>query len=52
MNVFSESFALRIVSGLLVFGATLSVLAQHIENYLRRIPDDVVRIAEYLAGGG
>lgn len=52
MNVFSESFAVRIASGLLVFGATLSVLAQHIENYLRRIPDDVVRIAEYLAGGG
>jgi len=49
MNVFSESFALRIVAGLIVFAVTLPVMAQHISNALRRMPEDVMRIAQWLA---
>jgi flagellar biosynthetic protein FliR len=48
MNVFSESFAFRIFAGLAVFGLSLSLMAQHIVNYLRRLPDDVLRVAQLL----
>jgi flagellar biosynthetic protein FliR len=48
MNVFSESFALRIAAGLVVFAMTLPLLAQHMTNALRRMPDDVMRVAQWL----
>lgn len=48
MNVFSESFAVRTVAGLIVFGATLSLMAQHIANYARRLPEDLMRLAQLL----
>jgi flagellar biosynthetic protein FliR len=48
MNVFSESFAFRIFAGLAVFGLSLSLMAQHIVNYMRRLPDDVIRVAQLL----
>lgn len=48
MNVFSESFAFRIMAGLFVFSATLPLMAQHIANALRRLPDDVMRVAQWL----
>ena len=51
MNVFTESFAFRIVGGLIVFGFTLQLTAQHVVNYLNRIPDDLLRIAQMLGGG-
>ncbi|MBI3416261.1 MAG: flagellar biosynthetic protein FliR [Verrucomicrobia bacterium] len=51
MNVFSESFAVRTVAGLIVFGATLSLMAQHIANYVRRLPEDLVRVAQLLGTG-
>ncbi len=51
MNVFSESFSFRIVGGLIVFGFTLQLTAQHVLNYLRRLPEDLVRVARMLAGG-
>jgi flagellar biosynthetic protein FliR len=51
MNVFVESFSVRSLAGLAVFGFTCHLMAQHIENYLRRIPEDVVRIASLLASG-
>jgi flagellar biosynthesis protein FliR len=49
MNVFAESFAFRTLAGLAVFGLTLSLMAQHIINYLRQIPEDVLRVASLLA---
>jgi flagellar biosynthetic protein FliR len=52
MNVFSESFAFRAIGGMAVFGLTLQIMAQHIVNGLRRIPDDLARIAQLLGGGG
>jgi flagellar biosynthesis protein FliR len=51
MNVFTESFALRILAGLAVFGLTCQLMAQHIINYLNRLPEDVLRVAQGLGAG-
>jgi len=48
MNVFSESFVVRPLVGLSVFGLTLDLMAQHIMNYLRRLPEDMLRVAQAL----
>jgi flagellar biosynthetic protein FliR len=50
MNVFSESFSFRIVGGLIVFGFTLQLTAQYVVNYLNRLPDDLLRIAQVVGG--
>jgi flagellar biosynthetic protein FliR len=46
MNVFSESFPVRTIAGMAVFGLTCNLLAQHIVNQLNRIPTDFLRVAE------
>ena len=51
MNIFVESLAFRILAGLMVFGLSLNLMAQHIVNYLRRLPEDLVRVAQLLGGG-
>lgn len=51
MNVFTESFAFRIAGGLIVFGFTLQLTAQHVLNYLRRLPEDLIHVAQLLTGG-
>jgi flagellar biosynthetic protein FliR len=48
MNVFSESFSVRTLAGLSVFGLTCNLMAQHIVNYLRRLPEDMLRVAQML----
>lgn len=48
MNVFSESFAVRTVAGLTVLGVTLNLMSQHIANYARRLPEDLLRVAQLL----
>ncbi len=48
MNVFSESFAFRIMAGLGVFAITLPLMAAHMSNLLRRLPDDLVRVAQWM----
>ena len=50
LNVFTDSFALRILSGLSVYGMTVSLTAQHISNLLHRLPEDVTRVAALLGG--
>lgn len=50
MNVFTESFSFRIVGGLIVFGFTMDLTAQHVVNYLNRLPDDLLRIAQLVHG--
>jgi flagellar biosynthetic protein FliR len=52
MNVFTESFAVRLFVGLTVFGASLQLMAQQIANYFNRLPEDVLRIAVLLRGPG
>jgi flagellar biosynthesis protein FliR len=51
MNIFSESFAFRLLAGMGVMTLTLPLVGQHAANYLRRLPDDVLRLARLLAGG-
>ena len=48
MNVFSESFAVRPLVGLSVFGMTLELMSQHISNYLHRLPADMLRVSQLL----
>jgi hypothetical protein len=48
MNVFSESFAVRPLVGLTVFGLTLDMMSEHIANYLRRLPEDMLRVSQLL----
>jgi flagellar biosynthetic protein FliR len=50
MNVFQESFGIRIIGGLIVFGFTMQLTAQHVINYLHRLPDDLLAIAQMLGG--
>ena len=50
MNVFGESFGFRIVVGLIVFGFTLPIAAQYVQNYLNRLPDDLLAVAQMLGG--
>jgi flagellar biosynthesis protein FliR len=50
MNVFAESFAVRIACGLLVFAFTLQISAQHILQGLHRLPQDMMRVAQFLGG--
>jgi flagellar biosynthesis protein FliR len=52
MNVFTESFAVRSLVGLSVFGLTCHLMAEHLENYLRRLPDDMLRVAHLISAGG
>ena len=49
MNVFSESFPVRTLLGLVSFGLTATFMGQHIANYLRRLPEDMLNVAR-LAG--
>jgi flagellar biosynthetic protein FliR len=48
MNVFAESFAVRPLVGLSVFGLTLDLMSEHIMNYMRRLPEDMLRVAQAL----
>lgn len=50
MNVFAESFGIRIIGGLIVFGFTLQLTAQYVINYLNRLPDDLLAVAQMLGG--
>jgi flagellar biosynthetic protein FliR len=52
MNVFAESFSVRLVCGLVVLAFTLEISAQHIVNGLHRMPEDFLRVAQFLGGGG
>ncbi len=48
MNVFTESFTIRTLVGLSVFGLTMQLMSQHIINYLHHLPDDLLRVARLL----
>ena len=50
MNVFILSFSFRIAGGLAVFGFTLHLTAQHVINYLNRLPDDLLNLAQLMGG--
>jgi flagellar biosynthetic protein FliR len=51
MNVFQESISIRTLAGLSVFGLTLQLMSQHIINYLHRLPEDILSVAQMLSSG-
>jgi len=51
MNVFVESFSVRILVGIFLFGFTLSLAAREISGYLKQLPNDFVVVARLLGGG-
>ncbi len=51
MNVFAESFPVRCLVGLTVFGLTCGLMGEHIQNWLRAVPEDIVRVTRLLAAG-
>ena len=51
MNVFAESFGFRVAAGLIVFSFTLQLTAIHVMNNLRRLPDDLLVVAQMIGGG-
>jgi len=50
MNVFAESFGIRIAGGLIVLGFTLQIAAQYIASHLERLPDDLVGFGQLVHG--
>jgi flagellar biosynthetic protein FliR len=52
MNVFAESFPVKSLAGMFVFGTTTTLMATHIMNYLKRLPADFLKVAQLLGGGG
>ena len=51
MNVFVESFSVRILVGVFLFGFTMSLSAREISNYLKQLPNDFVMVTKLLGGG-
>ncbi|MBI4663960.1 MAG: flagellar biosynthetic protein FliR [Verrucomicrobia bacterium] len=51
MNIFFESFTIRLLAGLIVFGFTVNLLAQQISDYLKKVPQDVLEVGRLLSGG-
>lgn len=49
MNVFTESASVRALGILAAFGMTMHIFAQHLVNYLNRLPEDFLRVAAVLA---
>ncbi len=48
MSVFSEMWGFRIVGGLIVFGFTLQLSSEYVINYLRRLPEDLLAVAQMM----
>lgn len=50
MAVFTESLGIRMTCGLVIFGLTLQIMAQHLLNYLHRLPEDILLLSALLGG--
>lgn len=51
MNIFFESFTIRLLAGLVVFGFSLNLMAQRISDFLKRVPQHVLEVGQILGGG-
>lgn len=49
MNVFAESFPVRTLATLTVFGLTCNLMSLHISNYLKRVPMDMLQAAQWMS---
>jgi flagellar biosynthetic protein FliR len=52
INVFFESFSVRILAGLIVLGMTCQLIAVHIVQFLRHVPEDLLHVARLLGATG
>jgi flagellar biosynthesis protein FliR len=50
MNIFFESFTIRLMSGLIVFGVSISLASQRIADELRRLPQNLIEAGRLLSG--
>jgi flagellar biosynthetic protein FliR len=50
LNAWYQSFTIRTLAGLAVFGMTLQLMAQHIVNNLQKLPEDMLTVAQLLGG--
>ena len=48
MSMVDDILGVRLLAGLTVFGLTCHLMAEHIANYLGRLPEDVLRVAKLL----
>jgi flagellar biosynthesis protein FliR len=48
INVFFESFSVRILAGLIVLGMICQLVAVHIATHLRRLPEDLLQVVRLL----
>lgn len=50
MNIFFESFTIKLLAGLIVFGFSLNLMAQRISDHLRKLPQDMLEVGQLLGG--
>jgi len=50
INIFTESFSIRLICGIGIFGATIALMAEYIVIYIRTIPNTLVLTARIFAG--
>jgi flagellar biosynthetic protein FliR len=48
INVFFESFSVRIFAGLIVLGMSCQLMAIHLVNFLGHVPEDLLKVARLL----
>ena len=51
MNIFFESFTIRLLAGLIVFGFSIELAARWISDYFRGLPNDVIEVGRILGAG-
>ena len=51
MNIFFESFTMRLLAGMTIFGFTLTLTAQQLTNFLKKVPQDVLEVFKLVSGG-
>ena len=51
MNVFMESFGIRLLIGILLLGSVFNLASKEIAGYLHQLPSDFTNVVRLLAGG-
>ena len=51
MNIFFESFTIRLLAGLVVFGFSIELAAQRIADYFHGLPNDLIEVGRILGAG-
>lgn len=51
MNVFFESFTIRLLAGMIVFGFAINLAAQRISDFLKQVPTHMLEVAQLLGSG-